>query len=405
MQSDQHAPERVSNLELFFDLVYVFTITQVADVVVHTPSSAGIAHAALELWILSWMYGGYAWLTNAAGPDTPKRRVLLLAGMAAFFICALAVPHAFDEDGIVFGIGYLLINLVHLTGLLLDPGRTPLKAVLRLAPFNLASAGLVLAAGWFTGRTDWVLWTGALAIQLATPFLSRTEQGFVINARHFAERHGLVILIVLGESLVSVGLAAQGHHVDLPLALGALAGLLAATTMWWAYFVGEDTRAAQRFEAGDRRRRARHALNGYGFAHMVMIYGVIAIAAATKLSLHELTAPMPAFESWLMASGAALYLAGSAAFRAVIGFDSPLPRILGAVACLAAVPAGLFFSAAGELAAIAVLIAVTLALGSAPIFFRQPPGPDGGPRADPHPRTPTAEGPSTGAARDEARSA
>src|SRR5262245_15958407 len=177
MSSHSHIPasDRVSTLELFFDLVFVFTITQVAEVIVHHPDLSGIGHALIELSVLAWMFGGYAWLTNSAGHLLAQCRIILIVGMAAFFMCALAVPHAFDEDGMVFGIGYFLVNVVHLTGLWL--GTTPKPAVKRLMPFNLTSAGLVLAAGFVTGPMDWVLWGGAVAVQVFTPLLGRVQHG------------------------------------------------------------------------------------------------------------------------------------------------------------------------------------------------------------------------------------
>ncbi|MEO8622982.1 MAG: low temperature requirement protein A [bacterium] len=355
---DSPAPERVSNLELFFDLVFVFTITQVATVVEQSPNAGGLVRAAFELWIIAWMYGGYAWLTNSAGPDTWQRRLLLLVGMAGFFVCALAVPHAFDENAVVFGAGYLLVVLVHLTGFLLRPGRTPIRAILRLAPWNLISASLVLAAGFTGGSMRLILWGAAISVQLATPLLSRTNEGFMLNAEHFAERHGLMILIVLGESLVSVGLSVQHHErVDSSLLFGAMAGLALAAAMWWSYFVGEDERAAHAFGAASPRQRADQALLGYGLAHAAMLYGVVALAAGTKLSVEDLAAPTTVFSAWLMAAGAAVFLAGTAAFRVALRFASPLSRILGAIVCLAAALVGPRSSAAAELALLAVIVA------------------------------------------------
>ena len=190
MTSHTHVPDRVSALELFFDLVFVFTITEVAEVIVHHPDALGIGHAAIELSVLAWMFGGYAWLTNTAGAVTTSCRSVLLAGMAGFFVCALAVPHAFDEDGLVFGIGYFAVTVIHLSGLFL--GTTPAASVRRLAAFNLTGAGLVVAAGFVTGPMDWALWGGAIVVQVATPFIARPAQGFVLNPTHFAERHGLI---------------------------------------------------------------------------------------------------------------------------------------------------------------------------------------------------------------------
>ena len=360
MTSHTHVPDRVSALELFFDLVFVFTITEVAEVIVHHPGAVGIGHAAIELTVLAWMFGGYAWLTNTAGAVTTSCRSVLLAGMAGFFVCALAVPHAFDEDGLVFGIGYFAVTVIHLSGLFL--GTTPAASVRRLAAFNLTGAGLVVAAGFVTGPMDWALWGGAIAVQIATPFIARPAQGFVLKPTHFAERHGLMILIVLGESLVSVGLAASANeaHASLPLILGALGGLSASAAMWWAYFAGEDERAARAHERATPRQRANHGLLGFGLAHLIMIFGAIAIAAATKLSIRDFLEPMTGFSAWLMAAGCALYLVGGAVFRAALGYASPIPRIFGAIAAAFVAPAGARGSTALALTCIAIVIAATL---------------------------------------------
>jgi low temperature requirement protein LtrA len=377
---DAPVPERVSTLELFFDLVFVFTITQVSTVVVQSPDVGGVARAAIQLGVIYWMYDGYAWMTNAAGPDTWQRTLLLLIGMAGFFVCALAVPGAFGEDGIVFGVGYLAITLVHLVGFLLRPGATPVASIYGMAPGNLISAGLVLAAGWTHGTADWVLWSSALVLQIATPMLTRRIQGFEFNAAHFAERHGGMILIVFGESLVSVGLAAKTRRVDPALILGALVGLAATAAMWWAYFVGDNTRAAAAFEAAPPRRRVIQVLAGYELATVVMIYGVVAVAAGTTLRVFQLMSPAPAFEAWLIAGGAMLFLLGSAGFRLALGFGPTLPRALGASLCLVAVPAGTYVAAAAGLAAIAIVIATTLAvehaLEEAPCRLLDGPGHD-----------------------------
>ena len=362
MKPGLSAPERVSTLELFFDLVFVFTITQVSTIIVQSPDVEGVARAAIQLGVIYWMYDGYAWMTNAAGPDTWQRTLLLLIGMAGFFLCALAVPGAFGDDGIVFGVGYLAVIVVHLIGFLLRPGATPVASIYGMAPGNLISAGLLLAAGWVRGTTDWVLWTSAMVLQIATPVLTRRIQGFEFNAAHFAERHGGLILIVFGESLLSVGLAAKTRKVDLALVVGALAGLAATAAMWWAYFVGDNTRGAQAFAAAPPKRRVIQVLMGYELATAVMIFGVIAVAAGTRLRVFDLMSPTPAFEAWLIAQGALLFLLGSAAFRLALRFGSLLPRVLGALLCLVAVPASQHGSAAAGLLVIAAVIAATLAV-------------------------------------------
>jgi low temperature requirement protein LtrA len=340
--------------------VFVFTITQVSTIIVQSPDVTGVARAAILLGVIYWMYDGYAWMTNAAGPDTWQRTLLLLIGMAGFFMCALAVPGAFGEDGIVFGVGYLIATIVHLVGFVLRPGATPVTSIYGMAPGNLISAGLVLGAGWVHGAAVWVLWSSALVLQIATPVLTRRIQGFAFNAAHFAERHGGLILIVFGESLLSVGMAARTRKVDVSLVLGALSGLAATAAMWWAYFVGDNTRGAEAFAAAPPRRRVIQVLIGYELATAVMIFGVIAVAAGTRLWVFDLTAPTPSFEAWLIAAGAMLFLLGSAAFRLALGFGSLWPRVLGAALCVVVVPASRHVSAAAGLLAIAGVIAATL---------------------------------------------
>ncbi|WP_394834298.1 low temperature requirement protein A [Pendulispora rubella] len=352
---------RVSALELFFDLVFALTITQVATVLMNTPDAGGVARAAVELSAIFWMYGGYAWMTNATPPTTWPRRCLLLLGMAGFFLCALAVPRAFDDDGIVFGMGYMLITFVHLAGFWLAPDRAPRRSVYRLAVWNITSASLVLMGGWAHGNADAWLWGGALAVQIATPLLGRAGLGFGLRAAHFAERHGLMILIVLGESLLSVGIAAQHKAVDVALVLGVLAGLALTACMWWLYFVDEDERAAHAFERASPGRKVVGAVAGYGLAHLLMIGGVVAVAAGTRLSVNDLMARTPAFSAWLVAGGVALFLLGAALFRWVLGIGSPMPRVVGAVLVLGAVLVGSRGSAAGELATAALLVAAVLA--------------------------------------------
>ncbi|WP_394846380.1 low temperature requirement protein A [Pendulispora brunnea] len=358
---DPTAQERVSTLELFFDLVFALTITQVATVLVNAPDAGGLARAAVELSAIFWMYGGYAWMTNATAPNTWPRRWLLLSGMAGFFLCALAVPRAFEDDGIVFGLGYMLVNLVHLTGFWLAPDRAPRRAIFRLGAWNLTSASLVLAAGWAHGSADWWLWCGALAVQIATPLLGRAGLGFGLRASHFAERYGLMILIVLGESLLSVGIAAQHRAVDAALVFGVLAGLALTAAMWSVYFVDEDERAAHAFERASPARKVVGAVAGYGLAHLLMIGGVVAVAAGTRLSVNDLMARTTAFPAWLIAGGAALFLLGAALFRYALGIGWPVPRAAGAALVLLTVLAGIHGSTAAELTAAALLIAVLLA--------------------------------------------
>src|SRR4051812_7038113 len=168
--------ERVSTLELFFDLVFVFTITQVALIVEHHPSWAAVAQALLELVVIFWMYGGYAWLTNTVGTGSPRLRAVLLLGMAAFFVVSLAVPHAFGRDGVAFGWAYLLLTVIHLAGFLIGGVARAAAAMRRIGPQNLLAAALILIAGYAGGPWHWWLWAGAVVVQWGAAVLSGSTQ-------------------------------------------------------------------------------------------------------------------------------------------------------------------------------------------------------------------------------------
>jgi low temperature requirement protein LtrA len=197
---------RVSTLELFFDLVFVFTITQVTHLVAHSHGATDLARAFLLLAVTRWMYGGYAWLTNNIGTRDTLVRVLLVCAMAAFLVMALAIPGVAGRDGVAFGIAYLVIVLLHLAMFVHAPNASA-RAIFRVVPYNLAGAGLVIAAGYATGALNLALWVASLATLLATG-LVRAERGFSLHPGHFAERHGLVVIIALGESVIALGTGA-----------------------------------------------------------------------------------------------------------------------------------------------------------------------------------------------------
>jgi low temperature requirement protein LtrA len=357
--TETDAPTRVSSLELFFDLVFVFTVTQVASIVEHEPSWRSTAQAILELLVIFWMYGGFAWLTNTIGAAMLKRRLLLLMGMAAFFLVSLCVPRAFDGDGIAFGLAYLLLNLVHITGFLMSG--VPTKAILRLGGANLVAASLVLVAGFSHGDMHFVFWGAAVAVQWLGPrLLFGSANEFPIEVDHFSERHGLMILIVLGESLVSVAVAAQAEPVRLPLVVGALCGLLASAAMWWAYFDGEDEAAAAALRRRPPGQRGDQALLGYGLSHVVMMAGILSVAAGSRLSLPDLTSSTSLAAASYIAAGLSLFLVGAAVFRGLLGFANPAARIGAAVVAVGLIPVGTRLGAAQELAGGALVIAAML---------------------------------------------
>jgi len=352
--------ERVSTLELFFDLVFVFTITQLTAVLSDDPTLPGLLRVVLMLGVIYYMYGGYAWLTNAVAADRAARRLLLLGGMAAFLVLALAIPGAFTEGDVAFGVAYLVVAAVH-AGLFTRTEEThTLRAVIRLAPFNLVSALLVLAAVVVEGTAAYLLFAAAFALEWFTPLLAGTG-GYRIAPAHFVERHGLVVIIALGESIVAIGIGAAGLPVDLALASVAVLGLLLAACLWWAYFGGDDTRAEQALATVPDDRRGWVAFQAFGWWHLLMLLGIIALAAGLKDAIGHAFDPLDLAHALLLSGGVALFLAADVLFRRTLDLGPGRVRATAAALALATIPLGLWLSALLQLTALVLVLAGSLA--------------------------------------------
>ena len=353
--------ERVSTLELFFDLVFVFTITQLTAVISDDPTLRGLLRVALMLGVIFYMYGGYAWMTNAVAADRAARRLLLLGGMAGFLVLALAIPRAFSEGDVAFGIAYLVVVCIH-TGLYSrTTERLTVRALLRLAPFNLFSALLVLAAVVVEGTAAYLLWAAAFALEWVTPRLAGTG-GFRIAPAHFVERHGLVVIVALGESIVAIGIGAADLPVDLPLASVAVLGLLLAACLWWAYFGGDDTRAERALAAVPGDHRGWVAIQAFGYCHLLMLLGIITLAAGLKDAIGHAFDPLDLAHALLLSGGAALFLVGDALFRRTLRLGPSTYRLAAATLALATIPLGLATSALTQLAVLLLILAGSLLL-------------------------------------------
>ena len=271
---------RVSTLELFFDLVFVFTVTQLTGVLVAGGGAASALHVVVMLAVIWWMYDGYAWLTNAIATDLLRFRLLLLGGMGGFLVIALSVPTAYGVNGLAFGIGYVVVVLLHAGMFAKSTSISEVTAILRIVPFNLTAAVMVLVGGIAGGRAQDVLWLLAALLLWVTPWFTSTE-GFVIEARHFVERHGLVIIVALGESIVVIGAGATGRPLDVGIVLVALLALALSACLWWLYFRDEEAVEKAMTDATPTR-RARFALVAFGYWHYGLVLGVVARCSGTE---------------------------------------------------------------------------------------------------------------------------
>jgi low temperature requirement protein LtrA len=349
------AEVRVSTVELFFDLVFVFAITQLTGLLAGMPTVAGLGRVVLVFGNLWWIYGGYAWLTNAVPPREPVLRLLMLLGMGGFLVVALAIPTAFDGGGVIFGIGYLLVTLVHTGMFLLSSHESAVRAMRRLGPANAVTAALLLLAGFTQGPLRWTLWTAAFGLHWVSPFFTAVS-GFPIRAAHFVERHGLIVLIALGESIVAVGIGMAGHGPGADRVVTAALGLALAAALWWLYFDGEDEQAERVLDAAAVDRATWLALYGFGYAFLPVLGGVIAFAAGVKNAVVQPGEPATVSTAWLLAAGVATYLVGLAWFRRLLGVGPIGPRVAIAGAVLPSAMIGLAVSPEAQLGALAAVV-------------------------------------------------
>jgi len=335
-------------------------ITQLAEALNEHLTWSMLGNVLLILAVVWWMYSGYAWLTNAVAPNSTTRRTLLLTGMAGFLVMALAIPDAFGADGWIFGVGYLVVNVVH-TLLFRTAGPDARQALRVLGPLNILAALLVLAGGLVPEPWRHLLWLAAPAVQITSSYVHKIEM-HTISAGHFAERHGLVVIIAIGESIIAIGAGFHGLQLGTGEILVAVLGLWVAYYLWWFYFAGDDARAEHVLAHTDSpRRRARLALQAWGYAHYPILLGIVIASVGLKKAVGHALDPLPWAETLTLSGGVAVYLLGHAAFLAQLRLRGVYHRLACAAVVLAAVPLG-------HLRAIYQLVAVVVVMVSAAII-------------------------------------
>ena len=350
---------RVSTLELFFDLVFVFTITQLTGLLVEGVDGKAVFEAAVMLLLIWWMYDGYAWLTNAIATDRLRFRLLLIGGMGAFLVIALAIPEAYDGDGVAFGVGYLVVILLHAAMYVRGTSVSEVRAIIRIVPFNLVAAGVVLVGGALGGGAQQALWAVTAAMLWASPWLTSLE-GFIVSVAHFVERHGLVVIIALGESIVAVGAAASEQDLNAGLALAALVSLGLSAALWWVYFSDEES-IEDAMSAADPDRRPRLALVGFGYWHYGIILGIVAVAAGLEKAIEHPYDPSDGWSAVALAVGVAAFVACEVGFRWTFGITRSQVRLVAAAVVLATIPLGSEVGGLAQVAALTALVVIGLA--------------------------------------------
>jgi low temperature requirement protein LtrA len=307
--------QRATPLELFFDLVFVFAFTQVTGLLSSNPTWEGLGQGMLVLAAVWWAWGGYAWLTNALHRDDWLARLGLFSAMGAMLIAALAVPQAFGDNAVIFGLAYFAVRAIHIGVYAYGAEEDDVTgAILNLAPGLLAAPALLVVAGFLDGGAQVGLWIVALLIDYGTPYV-RDMSGFRVSASHFAERFGLIIIIALGESIVAIGAGIEGDALTGGVIVAALAGISLAIAQWWTYFDVVAIVAERKLAAAAGVERNRLARDSWGVMHGLLIGGIILTALGVKKTLGDVGEPLETVPAVALCAGVALYLFGHVAIR------------------------------------------------------------------------------------------
>ena len=355
---------RTSPVELLWDLVFVFAVTQVTSLIRHDLSWKGAGQGLLVLALIWWAWSAFVWAANAQDPNGQAVRAALLVSMILIFIAGLAVPHAFSDRGTLFAVTYAGVRLIHLAlyAHASRVGNASWSAIVGFAITVAAGMALLIVGSFFHGGGRALFWVVAAAIDYAGPaWLTRERLAGIqqLAVAHFAERYGLFIIICLGESIVAAGVGTSGHELDFGLVVAVALSLIVVVGMWWTYFESFAETAEQRLREHDNPVLA--AADGYSYLHLLLVAGIIVFAVGVKVAIENVSDPLGDAARLCMCGGVALFLAGHAAFRLRMTHVLEIAKVVAALVVMV-----VFFateSAAAWVTALAiagVLIALTI---------------------------------------------
>jgi low temperature requirement protein LtrA len=331
--------QEVTALELFFDLVFVFAITQVTRFLSQDPTWTRLVEAAAILMVLWFSWSAYVWLQNRAATDEGAIRLVLLAAMGPVLVASLAVPNAFGKDALLFGVAFFLVRALHLVAFMVVARDDPALrgVVLRLSRTMLPASALLVVAGAVPGTGRALCWIAALAIDYGGLFLGGTAD-WEVTPSHLAERHRLIVIIALGESIVALGAGASSLALGADVITGALLGIAVAAALWWAYFDVVAKVAERRLRAAPPDEQARIARDSYTYLHLPMVAGIVIFAFGVKTTLAHVHAHLHSVPAAALCGGVALYLLALSAFKRRNIGSFNYPRLVAAAVLAALAP-------------------------------------------------------------------
>jgi low temperature requirement protein LtrA len=356
--------ETVKPLELFFDLVFVLALTQCTAVMAANPTWEGLARGLLILGVMWWSWVGYSWLTSVVDPEEGVVRFAMFGAMAGLLVVALCVPEAFDSSALLFACAYGVVRVAHIVLFLVASRDTPelRRAVWGLAAGTGIGVSLLVLASFFDGALQGSLWALALLLDMGEPYLFGSE-GWKLAPSHFVERHGLIIIIALGESIVAIGVGAEGLEVDAGVVAAAVLGIGVAAALWWLYFDIVALVAERRLtRATVGREQNEIARDSFSYLHFPMAAGIVLVALGLKKTLEHVDDPLKLVPAVALLGGTGIYLLAHVAFRWRNVQRFSVQRLLTAALLAAFLPAAL------EVPALVTLAVVTLALSALIVY-------------------------------------
>jgi low temperature requirement protein LtrA len=349
--------DQVMPLELFFDLVFVLAMTQCTSLMSEDPTWRGLGNGMLILALLWWSWVAYAWLTSVFDPEEGGVRLALFAAMAAFLIAAISEPGAFDGLALEFALAYCAVRAAHIALFLIASRDDPSfrRSTLGLAVGTAIGGALLIAGSFADPGLRAAIWGLALVLDMGEPYLFGSE-GWHLVPGHFAERHGLIIIIALGESIVAIGVGA-GAEMTWGIAGAATLGIAIAAALWWTYFDVVALVSARRLASSPEGKvRNELARDSYSYIHFPLVAGIILVALGLKKTLGDVDDPLDTVPAFALLGGVAVYLLGLVAFRFRHVKSVNWRRLGLALILVALLPAATELPALGTLAIVCALL-------------------------------------------------
>lgn len=366
---------RVTTLELFFDLVFVFALTQITAQLANDLTLVGLVRGLVIAALMWWAWVGYSWLGNIARADEGVTRATILVSMGALLIVALTIPEAFDDlpgglnAPVVLALALAVPRLAQVVGLYLaSTGDAELQRTIRRFASVVVLAQVLLLVGALIGP-PWltIIWAVALAVDYGGTLLLSPSGWRLPSPGHFAERHGLILIIFLGESIVAIGVGAAQLPISVPIIAVSLLSLGITVSLWWLYFDVTSIAAERALARSEGKARTALARDAYSYIHFFMAFGIVLLAVGLKKATqyvgdeveHDLSDPMPVFATYSLLAGVALFVLALVLFRIRVVHSASKSRLIAAAVLIVA---GLVVTGLPALAVVAICAAVMAGL-------------------------------------------